>query len=164
MAYLGVHFALTDKQYQKVLSAKSDSELISIIHEEIEAEWDKEWLHETGNFWLAIHRVLTDGELKQDNGSFPLSDVILGGKHLYQGADYIVTILSPQQVAEAATALKKIDQSAFEQGFENLVIEEYGEEEGLDDSWSTWAWFQGLPKLFDKAAQARRAILFSVDQ
>ena len=164
MACLGVHFALNNEQYKKLLSAKSDSELISILHEEIEEEWDTEWLHQTDKAWDAIHRSLTDGKLEWNNGTFPLNAVIMGGKRIHQGEDYIVTILTPEQVVETAVALKKIDEMAFKQGYENIAQEDYGGEKGQDDFEYTWAWFQGLPNLFDKAARAGRAVLFSADQ
>lgn len=109
MACLGVHFAVNNEQYQKLLSIKSDAELIALIQEEIEAKWDKEWLHETDKSWDAIHRCLTDGKLEWQNGTFPLNAVILGGMQLHRGDNYIVTLLTPEQVTEAAKSLGKVD-------------------------------------------------------
>lgn len=42
MACLGVHFALTKEEYKKVYDCKSDEELIKLIQDEIEEEWDEE--------------------------------------------------------------------------------------------------------------------------
>lgn len=164
MACLGVHFAVNNEQYQKLLSIKSDAELIALIQEEIEAKWDKEWLHETDKSWDAIHRCLTDGKLEWQNGTFPLNAVILGGMQLHRGDNYIVTLLTPEQVTEAAKSLGKVDLPFFKRGYENIEQAEYGGEKGQEDFECTWAWFQGLPKLFDKASRAGRGIIFSVDQ
>lgn len=69
MACRGVHFAIDNKAYEKLLTAGSDDAVIEIVQEEIEEEWDEKWLRETDKAWDAIHRCLTDGKLEWDSGS-----------------------------------------------------------------------------------------------
>lgn len=164
MSCRGVHFALTGDQYMEVCNCQSDDELIELIQENIEEAWDEEWLRETDKAWDAIHRCLTDGKLEWDNGSFPLNAVIIGGKQFHEGNDYIISLVTPEQVQSIAVALKNIDKAALRQGYERIKQEHYDGEIGKEDFEYTWEWFKDLPSLYEKAAQDGRAILFSVDQ
>ena len=117
MACRGVHFALKDDEYTKVYDCKPDEELVELIHQEIEEEWDEEWLRETDKAWDAIHRCLTDGKLEWRNGSFPLNAVIVGGRQLHKGDNYIISLVTPEQVPSMADALKNIDKAAHRNGY-----------------------------------------------
>ncbi len=117
MACRGIHFAVSKEQYEKLLSAKSDEDLIEIVQEEIEEEWDENWLRETDKACDAIHRCLTDGRLEWDNGEFPLNAVILGGKQLHEGDDYIISVISPEKVPAVAQALNGIDEDVLRRGY-----------------------------------------------
>lgn len=164
MAARGVHFALSNRQYSAVGSCKSDLELISFIQEDIEEEWDKEWLYESDKAWDAIHRCLTDGNLEWANGQYPLNAVILGGKQLYEGDSYIISITTPEQVAEIADALIEIDKTKLKAGYEKIVQANYDGELGVDDFDYTWEYFQEFPNFYRKASNAGRAMIFTVDQ
>lgn len=164
MTCRGVHFALTKTQLARVLSAKTDDELIEVIQNEIETEWDKEWLRETDKAWDAIHRCLTDGKLGYSNGSFPLNACILGGEQLHSGKDYIVSLVRPEEVASVASALEVISEEDFKRRYFNINQDEYDGEIEEEDFQYTWEWFQDLPSLFRLAADNGRAILFTVDQ
>jgi hypothetical protein len=47
MACRGVHFAITESETTRLLSAGSDQKVLEVIQDEIEARWDKEWLYQT---------------------------------------------------------------------------------------------------------------------
>jgi hypothetical protein len=164
MACRGVHFALTDEQYKKVKSISNDDELIDLIQEEIEEDWDEDWLRETDKAWDAIHRCLTDGSLSFDSGPYPLSLVILGGKQLHQGDDYIISLVEPEQVKDVAKAICDVDKDVLYTGYKNIKQVDYDGEIGEEDFDYTWSWFKELPSLFIKAAKQNRAVLFTVDQ
>ena len=164
MACRGVHFALTEDQYNRVCDCKSDEEIIELIQEEIEEEWDEVWLRETDKAWDAIHRCLTDGKLEWNNGSFPLNAVIVGGKQLHEGDDYIISLVTPEQVGSIADAIKSIDIDTLRKGYEQIKQTDYDGKIGDEDFEYTWEWFKGLPSLYEKAAENGRAVLFSVDQ
>jgi hypothetical protein len=164
VACRGVHFALTEEHFKKILECKTDDELIELIQEEIEEEWDEEWLRETDKAWDAIHRCLTDGKLEWQNGSFPLNAVILGGQQLYKGDDYIVSLVSPEQVHSIADALGFVDKEILRRGYDQISQENYDGDISEEDFEYTWTWFEDLPSLYKKASSENRAILFSVDQ
>lgn len=164
MACRGVHFAITRGQLEKLVAASSDDEVIRVIQEGIESPWDTDWLHETDKAWDAIHRCLTDGTLDLDNGSFPLNAAVLGGRQLFDGDDYIISLVTPEQVPQVAQALRGIDEAALRRGYERIEQSDYDGDLDDDDFEYTWQWFQGLAPLFEKAAAADRAVLFTVDQ
>ena len=164
MSCRGVHFVLTNEQYEKLLSAKTDESVIEIIQEEIEDEWDEEWLSETDKAWDAIHRCLTNGKLECNDNESPLNSVILCGKQLHKTDDYIISLVEPEKVSAVAKALQRIDKNALKAAYEKIKQNDYDGEIGEEDFEYTWEYFMKLPLLFSKAADAGRAVVFSVDQ
>ena len=163
MASRGVHFAIKQEEYEKLIIINSDEELINFIQENFEEKWEKEWLHETDKAWDAIHRSLTDGKLEWDNGKFPLKEAIIGGQNLYKGDYYIVSVVTPAKVPMVAEALKVIDKNTFKQGYYKIDKDTYNGEIGEEDFEYTWECFEGLRQLFNKALLEDRAVIFTVD-
>ena len=113
MSCLGVHFAIEAAEAERLTLAGNDAELLTIVQEEIEERWDKEWLCQTDKAWDAIHRCLTDGRLTSGNGEYPLSLCILGGQALYSGDDFIVRLVAPDQAADVGRALSTVTEQEF---------------------------------------------------
>jgi Domain of unknown function (DUF1877) len=111
-----------------------------------------------------MHRALSDGFLTWHGGEFPLNHVVLGGKPLYSGDDYIMSLKDPAQVNAVAAALVSIDESAFRQRYDRIDQPSYGAELDDDDFEYTWDWFQGVRDLYVRAASAGRCVLFTADQ
>jgi hypothetical protein len=128
---------------------------------EIEEAWDEEWLQETDKSWDAIHRCLTDGKL--EFGDSPFHKCILGSDNLYEGNDYIMSFLDPDEVKEVAEAIKDIDRDELGRRYSEIDTERYGELSDSDFEY-TWSWFPHLRDFFQKAAAANRSMLFTVDQ
>ena len=58
MACRGVHFALTVEEREQLLAlVETQGDVIGFIQEDIEEQWDTEWLCETDKAWDAIHRA-----------------------------------------------------------------------------------------------------------
>jgi hypothetical protein len=163
MGCLGVHFALNKRDLKRILNTKNDEELLDIIQEDIE-ERDDKWSFATDKAWDAIHRCLTNGKLEYGSGPYPLSLCILGGKRLYQGDDYITTLIEANQVVEVAKALKKITKEWMRERYFSIDKEDYGFELSEEDFEYTWDNFEELPKFFEKAARAGRAVIFTAEQ
>lgn len=105
MACRGVHFALTDEQREQLLAiVESQGDVISFIQEDIEEQWDTEWLCETDKAWDAIHRCLTDGTLSDDD-STPFHWCILNGSQMHDGDDYIVSFVDAPNVKQVSEAM-----------------------------------------------------------
>ena len=163
MPYRGVHFAITDADLASLLRASSDRDLLGFISDNIEERWDEEWLTQTDKAWDAIHRCLTDGRLQYDNGEDPLRLCILGGKQLYRGDDYIVSLKESEQCAEIANALAAIDADWLQSRYFAIKPSHFGRYPSEDDFEYTWGWFSSLPQFYAKASMASRHVIFTVD-
>lgn len=163
MACRGVFFAITDEDAKAVLSATDDEQLMAVI-ERIETAWDLDNLAECDKAWDAMHRALTDGRLEYGNGAYPLNHVVLGSRQLYDGDEYIVSFVAPEQVREIAAALQSVTPEWFEHKYRTVVPKDYALEYGDEDLEYTWEWFQSVFDLYSKAAARGRAVIFTVDQ
>jgi hypothetical protein len=113
MACRAVHFAITEEEARNLRSFKEDGERLAYLQEQIEETYfteQPERKAETDKAWDAIHRCLTDGKLGYDNGSFPLSHVILGGEPIYTDDDYIMVLKTPQEVKQIARSAASINE------------------------------------------------------
>jgi hypothetical protein len=160
---LGVHFALSPRQLAQLRAADGDDEVIEFM-DELEEDWDEEWLVESDKAWDAMHRALSDGELTFEGGlaNAPLGCVVLGGESLVEEEDQTVVLIDARSVAAAAKALAKLTEAQFKKRYFSLC-KGYAPEFGDDDFEYTWSNLKDVRKLFAKAAKAKRAIVFSVD-
>jgi Domain of unknown function (DUF1877) len=161
MGALGVHFALTKDQADSVLAAKSDRKLMDLV-EQMEKAWDESFLAQSDKAWDAIHRCLTDGSLLYESGEYPLNHCICGGRQLYRGRNYTVSFVSVGQVKDVAEALGTITQRWMRQRYD-LIGADYDRELDDEDFDYTWSNFLDVRRFYGKAAEARRAVIFTVD-
>lgn len=167
MACLGVLFALDEPLVERLTALEDSAERLDFLQLEVEEDFfenQPERVYETDKAWDAIHRCLTDGRLGWDNGAYPLNHVILGGEQLYDGDDYIMSLKSPAQVREIATALAAVTLQQLRDAYFRLPADDYDGLIGLEDWQYTWDWFEGLPEFYRRAAEAGRSVLFTVDQ
>jgi len=163
MACLGVHFAITHEQANRLLAADGDEALMVLI-EEIEKTWDADNLAESDKAWDAMHRCLTDGRLEYGNGPYPWSYCVLGPRQLHEGDGYIVSLVSPEEVKAVAESLESITAEWFRDRYARVVPKDYAPEYGSEDLEYTWSWFQNVRELYRKAAARGRAVIFTVEQ
>ena len=164
MACRGVHFALTDEQRAQLLATvESQGDVIDFIQEDIEEQWDTEWLCETDKAWDAIHRCLTDGTLSVAC-STPAHCCILGGSQLYVGDDYLVSFVDTADVRPVAEAIAPFTQEDFRSRYDAIDEADYGVSKSDEDFRYTWEYFVMLRDFYSRAASAGRSVLFSVDQ
>ena len=138
------------------------SELVTRREELLGGE--SEWAFETDKAWDAIHRSLTDGDLTYDNGTYPLSHVIMGGEPIYFEDDYIMSLKTPEQVRDVARALRGFTREQLHAGYTQITRAMYGSEPTEEDFEYTWSNFQELPEFWARAAAAGRFVLFTADQ
>jgi hypothetical protein len=162
VACRGVHFALSAAQARRLTETLElgDVNLLAFV-EEVEREWNREWLLETDKSWDAIHRCLTDGQLHW--GDTPFHKCILGTHNFHAGDDYLVNYLAPNEVKEVAGVIKSIDRYWLRCKYDAIDTETYGDLSD-DDFEYTWGSFPHLRDFFQKAATADRAMIFTVDQ
>jgi Domain of unknown function (DUF1877) len=163
MSSRGVHFAVTPAQARALVAAKSDRELMTLI-EQIEEAWERPFVVESDKAWDAIHRCLTDGSLLYVSGEYPLNLCICGGRQLHRGRDYTVSFVSARQVKDVADALNKVTRAWMRRRYSLIDPEEYDEVEmGEEDFSYTWENFLEVRRFYRRAAEAGRAVIFTVD-
>jgi hypothetical protein len=166
MAARGVHFALSDAEVQELTSRQGDEDRLEYVQENIEKnffESRQDDLLETDKAWDAIHRCLTDGTLRGRTGQ-PLEIVILGGRRLYAGGDYIMTLKNPQEVRATAPLMAAITKTGFRAAYDRIDGRDYGGELGNDDFEYTWDYFLRLRDFWQRTAESGCSVLFTVDQ
>jgi Domain of unknown function (DUF1877) len=131
---------------------------------QVEATWEKPFVVESDKAWDAIHRCLTDGTLLYVSGEYPFNLCICGGWQLHRGGGYTVSFVSAQQVEDLATALNKVTKAWMRKRYSLIDPEEYNEVEmGEADFTYTWENFLDVRRFYRKAAEAGRAVIFTVD-
>ena len=166
MACRGVHFALPVEDLDRVLACTTHDDLIDVIQSDIEERYFEagEWCYETDKAWDAIHRCLAAGYLIPDDGPYPASLAILGGKPLHKGPEYIVPLTPSSQVAATATFLACVSEEHLRARYFALDEHNYGVSLLEEDFAYTWEYFSGLAEFFSRAANRGLSVLFTVDQ
>jgi hypothetical protein len=154
---LGVHFALSAADEARLLAAKTDDDVVTIV-EEIEERAHTEPHCDTDTAWDAIHRALTDGKLEYGNGTFPLNAVILGGRMLVSELPYTVSYVAADQVVAIAEADHRGEVSR-----PLLRPDEAGINRQRDDR-VHWGESAGPAGFYAQAARAGRAVIFTWTQ
>lgn len=164
MACRGVHFAITDDDLSALRSADSDDTVMEVI-QIIEERWEKDegFICESDKAWDAIHRCFSDGSLAFEGGSEPLRLCVLGGEQLYEGDDYIVTLVTRDRLRPLVEALASVTPKFIAEKYWDLPGD-YQQPKSDEDCQYTWDWFSDLPAFFDRAEKAGRHVIFSVDQ
>ena len=163
MSERGVYFALLPDDVVKLRNARNDEDVRSVVQDDIEERWDEAWLFQIDKAWAGIHRCLTDGRLAFDNGTYPLNACVLGGEQLCQGDAFIVSLLTPEQVRDVASALARVDKQWLREKYEAIDPVEYGAPITSTEFEYLWSSFVGLPTFFQRAADTGRTVIFTVD-
>lgn len=167
MGCLGVHFALTEDEANHLRALPDDQSRRDHVMNEIEERYfaeAKQYVAESDKAWDAMHRVLSDGKLDWDGGTYPLNHVVLGGECLYEDDDYILSMKTPAQVRDIASALASITEHSFRANYLAIDPDSYGFPKDDTDCDYTWGWFETVRELYQRAAAEGRWVLFTADQ
>lgn len=169
MANLGMYFALTDAQRDKLLSMGSDDDRKYLISDEIEEEWDEENLCEVEKAWGQIHCVLNEytppaDYFDFDAGKEPIKLAVLGGKRIMQEEDwYCIRMIEADKVPAVADAVATITQEEFAKRYWKHCESVWplgGTEEGLEYS---YGYFTGVQEFFARVRDSGRCVIFTAD-
>ncbi|MFT4173669.1 MAG: DUF1877 family protein [Rhodocyclaceae bacterium] len=165
MSYRGIHFAVSADQEKRLLDAEGDDDALLDVIADIEEAWDTAWLAESETAWDAIHRCFCKGELLYEGGDYPLNHLVCGGRQLiaWEDTEYTVAYVNPEQVKEVAAAARRIKQDALHDLYDQIDPEDYGQPLTDEDFAVAWVCFGHIVQLFERAASAGRAIIFTVD-
>ena len=98
------------------------------------------------------------------NGTYPLNAMILGGRQVHAGDDYIVSLLTPKQVRDVAAAAYPLTRETLAAGYARIDVEDYGPHYGDEDFTYTWSNFGDLKIFFHRSADDEQHVIFTVGQ
>jgi hypothetical protein len=158
---LGVHFAITPDYERALLAAaeSDDCETVAEMVEEIEESGQDQLKVDTYKAWDAIHRCLAGGTLDPQDGNYPLSHAVLGGRHLHD--EYYAVYVKAGEVRDVAVALQDIDREWFRHRFESIDDPDYPGARDAADFDYTWTNFVDLQAFYQQAADRGSAVLFT---
>ncbi|MDG4840222.1 YfbM family protein [Micromonospora sp. WMMD967] len=156
---LGVHFAITPEQQERLLLAADDDTVGEFLEEIEESRGDDALAVDTDKAWDAIHRCLTDGTLDPDGGRYPWSHAVLGGRHLHD--DCYVVYVSADEVRDVAEALRSVERTWLRRRFDAIDGRDYDGAQDDDDFEYTWNNFVDVRTFYDRAAMAARSVIFT---
>ncbi len=153
----GVHFAVSEPELERLLAARGDDAVMEEV-QKIEERWEKAWLIETDGAWWAIHLALSSKRAPSG-----LVRAVLGGRSLYRGDDFHVVLVAAKDVAAVADVLAQLDQPSFKRLYDQIDRKAYGRALSAEDFAYTWENFVPLQNFWKHAADAERAVVFTVD-
>ena len=166
MSARGVHFSLSEDEVQELLRFDRDCERLEHVQEVIEDAYFTncpDRVAESDKAWDAMYRVLAGWELPAGSGLHPMAVVVSGGESIYSDDDYVMSLKTPEQVAQAAAALESVVEQEFKRRYFEINPAEYDGEISEQDFAYTWEWFQEVRSFWMRAAAERRYVLFTVD-
>lgn len=158
-----VLFAITEDDRRTLESASTDDQKVSYVEEVIEERWEPGFVYELDKAWDALHRSLTDGELKWNESTFPLGAAVLGKTPMHSGDAYLIGLTSAEDVGTVAAALTAVTVDDVREGYARIDPEKYVDL-GPEDLDYTLEYFSGLPEFWQQAAKAGRSVIFTVSQ
>ncbi len=161
------HFAITADQATALQDLPTGRDRLKFLQSDIAPhmfQHEGELTCITEYAWNAVHRCLTDGYLKWNNGTAPRNQVILGGENLYDRDDFVMLLKDPRMVRGVAYALPNITKMWMLAGYKKIPPSDYEFAKSEDDFEIAWDAFLEVKRLFDVAGRAGRYILFTVEQ
>jgi hypothetical protein len=159
---IGVLFALTLADEERLASCP-ENDRPDFIGNDIEETYSAEWSCDTDKAWDAIHRAFNDSLLTYDFEN-ALQGVILGGVAAYSGTDYIISYKNAVEVNRISEALTKLTEQDFRTRYFAIAEDEYGEAPSEDDFTYSWSNLEDLKVFYQKAASAKRCVIFTAAQ
>jgi hypothetical protein len=164
----GIHYAIpaewVDADHLDRASADQLRAFIGFLDDHFQELHADAWVLMTDKAWHLIHRCLTDGTL--DGGWTAGHLCVLGSTDAYWieredgEVDWIVNLLDPADVREAAAFVGGLDEAGFRRRYDAIDPEECDYEPWPDDFESALELFLHLREFFGRAARAERWIAF----
>jgi hypothetical protein len=155
----GRHFALDAAQVRALRAADDAQDYV----DELEEADDARWTFDSDKAWDGIHRCLGDGQSTIPTHRVPtVLKAVLGGEDLSDDEGNYIYFVSASTTPKVAAALAPITRSWFRERHRALDSTDYDGGASDEDFEYVWSNFVGLRDFFGRAAEAKRAVLFSV--
>jgi hypothetical protein len=162
----GTFYAITTEEAERLLSlAGNDADLAKEALDLYTFERQRaHFITPVDKTWDPIHRCLSDGTLRNIGaGNTPLSQCVLGARHLPAGAQTIVCFIAADQVPQISEALQNVEIHWFISKFSSLGSHGYTGAINREELEFAWEYFTNIRNLYERAAVANRAIVFVAD-
>ncbi|MBC7852662.1 MAG: DUF1877 family protein [Pirellulaceae bacterium] len=158
----GYHIALSREHAKRLFGQKDDENLRKFLDDLIADPGMKKSgrLFDSGIQWDAMHRCLTEGELDSSAGEFPLNHVVLGGKQLHQGGDYVAALVRPDMTNFVADAIADVEEENLRKSFFGLPAS-FTAPRDEKAFMAVWLSLQNLKDFYDAAAENLEAVVFT---
>ena len=156
--------SLDPGQVEELLGLEADAARVAWL-DQVGHEAAEDRVLALGGAWDALHRCLGDGGLEIVEDGPPAAHAVFGSVALLDEdapTDVFAALLPAEDVPAAAEELWRLDAAALRERYEALDPGEYGELSS-DDFAETLEAFAALRKFLTAAAEAGRAIVFTVD-
>ena len=162
MAALGIHCALPDSLADLVNQLALAEEVADLMDDHFQELQVGGWILESGNGWDSVHRCLNDGRMAHGTSVGHLC--ILGSGEIWDGEDWIVNFLDPDEVREVANHISNVSVDELRRGYALVEQDKYPFPKGDEDFHHTWRLFVELQEFYKRAAGANRWVVFLADQ
>ncbi len=166
MAWRGVHFAIDEATLIGLLSTSAAGRA-DFVANEIEENWDAHFATETDKAWPLIHASLQGSDPEADGlermYDEPVSWAVLGREFLDSDPSYLIALIRSQDVSAVANFLNGMSADDIV-GRLSAAIDHFGcKNVGAAEARYAGEWFPNLQQFFQRAAKAKRHVIFTVD-
>ncbi|WP_077147646.1 DUF1877 family protein [Sphingopyxis sp. KK2] len=166
MAWRGVHFAVDDTTLSGLLCTPAAARA-DYVANEIEENWESNFATETDKAWPLIHASLQGSNPEADGlerlYDKPVSWAVLGREFLDSDPNYLIALIQSRDVAAVASLLKSVSADDIIDRL-GAAIDHFGcKNVGAAEARYAGEWFPNLEQFFQRAAEAKRHVIFTVD-
>ena len=163
MSGKGVLFALDAADVRQLLAFTQARSLVAWVANTIEERWDADWLYPIDTLWFPVHYCL------HGSGGFPLDGAPAEAKAVFGGVPlgvpnlYSIDYKDAELVRRIATALGRMRDDAVWARAGLVERKDYTGPRPAELQVGVVDEIHGLAGFYRKAADASRAVIFTVD-
>lgn len=160
MSRLGMLYALTDAELEKLLSVPSEKRYDYMLNEIEEQLFDTSRACELDKAWEGMQYCLSGGQWNDEN-RVP-TNIIFGGEFLVDNDDEVISLKSKSDVKEITEYLRRNDlEEIINRNFWNIGDDfRYKDNDGLEH---TLSWSEGILPFYENALKDDLQVIFTVD-
>ncbi len=160
MSRLGMLYALTDEETEKLRSVSAEERYDYMLNEIEESLFDTPRGCQLDKAWEGIQYCIGGGKWDESN-QIP-TNIIYGGEILVETDDEIITLKNHDDVKQIVEYLRKNNlQEIIQKNFWNIDDEfRYKDNDGLDH---TLGWSEEILSFYENALKENCQVIFTVD-
>lgn len=171
MACRGWYTALLPDEAAALLAATKAVDRVEILDSLYQVAESDGRIQSVDKSWDAMHRILCGGWLDFKHGDETLRAVVIGGRRLSEGPDWIISYVEPPLVQKVSATIAGLSEDWFRTQYFVLdrnprgwFAHRYEMDLSDQDFEYTWAYFLEVREFYQRAAGRGLATVFTVDQ